>query len=360
MFGIWRTLLALEVVAFHLLFLPFIGAYAVFSFFVLSGFLMTAIVHGTYGYSRGGFTRYIGNRALRLYPDYWFAIFISIAVITLLGGADVVRYHPIIAIPTTPGQWAANLSIVFPEMVPRDAWPRLVPLAWALTVEVIFYILIGVGVSRTKRSTWLWLGASVAYVIYATSLHHPKDAVNEIIPIYQYSAIPAGSLPFSFGALAWHYRTALYAKLERFRIHDARKLVVARWLLYLAIAVIQAQVDWKAIVMVGNWLNVGLSALIVCSLFHVRPADRLKRLDKTAGDFSYPIYLIHLQMGIVAAALLFGNPVTGRSWRSVAVFTLGLALTLVAGAVCVWLIDPAVERWRSRIKQRAPLAAPAR
>lgn len=351
MFGIWRTLLALEVVAFHLLFVPFIGAYAVFSFFVLSGFLMTAIMQRTYGYSAGGFTRYIGNRALRLYPSYWFALAVSVAIVAVLGSAETLRYHPVVAIPESTGQWLENLSMGFLDIVPRDVWPRLVPLAWALTVEIVFYILIGLGISRTKRITVLWCVASIAYVTIASDWQHPKDAANEIIPVYQYSAIPAGSLPFSFGALAWHYRAEVHHAVSRLHIGDARFLIVARWAVYFAIAIIQSIAGWKGLVMAGNWINIGLSAIIVCALYHVRPAESLRQIDKAVGDFSYPIYLLHLQMGIVAAALLFSEPVIGRSWRSAAVFALALALTIVVGAICARLIDPAVERLRTRIRR---------
>ena len=52
--GIYRFLLALNVVIFHLLDVPAIGPFAVFSFFVLSGFLMTLIMKETYGYSLSG------------------------------------------------------------------------------------------------------------------------------------------------------------------------------------------------------------------------------------------------------------------------------------------------------------------
>jgi peptidoglycan/LPS O-acetylase OafA/YrhL len=349
MFGIWRTLLAIEVVAFHLFFVPFIGAYAVFSFFVLSGFLMTAIMHGTYGYGTGGFARYIGNRALRLYPNYWFALAVSIALILIVGGPTVVAYHPAIALPTTVVGWAENISMLFLNIVPRDVLPRLVPLTWALTVEIVFYILIGLGISRTRGLTWLWLAASVAYIMFAQTLRHPRDAIDEIIPIYQYSAIPAGSLPFAVGAIVWHYR----GEIRRWLPASAAFLVVTRWTLYLGIVAAFALLNWVPLVMIGNWLNIAISGLIVCALFHVRPAQNIRRIDKAIGDFSYPIYLLHLQLGLVAALILFGGPVTGRSLKSFAVFGLGLGLTILVGAICARLIDPAIERLRTRIKQSA-------
>ncbi len=359
MFGIWRTLLAIEVVAFHLLFLPFIGAYAVFSFFVLSGFLMTHIVHGTYGYTPGGLARYLGNRALRLYPSYWFALLISIALIGIVGAQLVAAYHPAITMPSTTIAWIENLTMIFPAVVPRDVMPRLIPLTWALTVEIVYYVLIGLGLSRTRKITWLWLAASIAYVVAARSLHHPKDAVDEIIPIFQYSAVAAGSLPFALGSLVWHYHQDLSARLDRLHIGDPRALIVVRWLLYIVIAVVQARFGWKGLVMVGNWLNIGLSGLIVCTLFHTRPTPRWRAIDKAVGDYSYPIYLLHMQMGLLAAVLLFSGPVSGRSLNSLAVFALGLLLTCLAGTVCARMIDPAVERLRTRIKQRPAVPAPA-
>ncbi len=46
MFGIWRTLLALEVVATHLISMKFFGPFAVVASFVLSGFLLTFFIKG--------------------------------------------------------------------------------------------------------------------------------------------------------------------------------------------------------------------------------------------------------------------------------------------------------------------------
>jgi peptidoglycan/LPS O-acetylase OafA/YrhL len=44
-----------------------IGGYAVFGFYILSGYLMTLIMQKNYGYSRGGVARYAVNRFLRIY-----------------------------------------------------------------------------------------------------------------------------------------------------------------------------------------------------------------------------------------------------------------------------------------------------
>lgn len=71
MFGTYRTLLAVMVIFLHLGGMPVIGGYAVFGFYILSGYLMTLIMHKNYGYTRDGVARYAINRFLRIYPIYW-------------------------------------------------------------------------------------------------------------------------------------------------------------------------------------------------------------------------------------------------------------------------------------------------
>ena len=64
MFGVYRAFLALMVVALHLGGLPVVGAYAVFGFYVLSGYLMTLIMQDRYGYTASGRSAYAVNRFL--------------------------------------------------------------------------------------------------------------------------------------------------------------------------------------------------------------------------------------------------------------------------------------------------------
>ncbi len=338
MFGIWRTLLAIEVVAYHILPMPLIGRYAVFSFFVLSGFLMTEIMHRAYGYTPSGTLRYLANRALRLLPSYWFAAAATLILIAVYGAHEMATYHSAMTVPQSPAQWVQNATMVFPALFPRTVEPRLVPPTWALTVEICYYILIGLGASRTKVTTWVWFAASIAYVLVTRWLY-PGGG-------HLFDAIPAGALPFSVGALAWHYRDLVCSLLDRLQISDPRLHIVGRWLLWAAIVLLQALTGWKWLEMLGNWLNIAISALIVCTLFATKGGESLRRIDKTVGDFSYPIYLLHLQMGFLAAMILSGQPTR----TGVGIFALGLVLTILLGTVSARLIDPAVERCRRRVK----------
>ncbi len=341
MFGIWRTMLAIEVVAFHLLLVPLIGAYAVFSFFVLSGFLMTEIVQRTYGYGPGGFARYIGNRALRLLPSYWFALVVTMLVIAAVGTANVYLFHKVMGVPDNIEDWVQNISMIFFNWLPKEEKPRLVPLAWALTVEIFYYVAIGLGASRTRLVTLVWLVFSLVYVVVIRRLY-PEGGE------YLYAAIPAGSLPFSVGALVWHYQSEIRAWLAHFQLGDARVLVIGRWVLYGIILAALTVTGWRWLAMFGNWLNIIVSALIVVALFAVKPTQSWRRIDKAVGDYSYPIYLLHLQMGLLAGVMLYGVTTKSGPW----VFIVGLMFTIALAAICARLIDPAVEQLRHRIRPR--------
>lgn len=341
MFGIWRTMLAIEVVIYHLADVPVIGEYAVFGFFVLSGFLMTAIMHATYGYSGRGFTRYLQNRALRLYPNYWFALGVSVLVITAFGSTAAAKFNPNITLPDNVRGWLENLTMIFLGWYPHAHMPRLVPPSWALTVEIFYYILIGLGVSSTRMLTLIWVVISLAYIPIAYAAGGGGGA-------NMYSAVPAGSLPFAVGSLTFYYRTQLYHAMQQHRLTDPRLMIPLRWLSCTGFVGLNMLTGQGWLISLGNYVNVAIAALIVCGLYHARPSDGLRRADRIIGDLSYPIYLLHWQMGMVASMAL-----TGVLARGAATAAFGLILTILVGLVCARIIDPAVERARARVRKNA-------
>lgn len=345
MFGIWRVLLAIEVVIYHLVDVPVIGEYAVFGFFVLSGFLMTAIMQGPYGYTHAGFMRYLQNRALRLYPNYCFALIVSLGIMALFGQVEVEAYNPHMIVPPTLGAWLENLTMIFFGWFPKDHVARLVPPTWALTVEIFYYILIGLGVSRSRLSTIVWVIFSLAYIVAAYAAGGGGANL--------YSAVPAGSLPFAMGGLTYHYRDALYRLLATAKLDKPLLLIVLRWLSCAAFTSANALTGQGWLISLGNYANIGISALIVCTLFHARPDERLRRFDRAAGDLSYPVYLLHWQGAAIASMLVYGELVRGRTIDGAVAAAFGLVLTILLGLVCARIIDPAVERQRTRIRSRA-------
>ena len=82
--------------------------------------------------------------------------------------------------------------MIHPNVVPHRIEPRLVPPSWALTNELLFYVLISFGISKTFTRTFIWLFISVLYYFVTYYFYD--------IATYRYSAIFASSLPFALGA----------------------------------------------------------------------------------------------------------------------------------------------------------------
>ena len=195
MFGILRVFLAINVVLLHIFNVPYLGNYSVSFFFILSGFLMTYIMHEKYGFDFNGFKFFWINRFLRLYPVYLIVIALTAFIFILFPGSNLTEY-PILYLPKGISEWLANITMIYPKILPYKFTPILSPSSWALTNELCFYLLIAFGISKTKIRTILWLILSIAYFI-GTYLYYD-------IASYRYGAIPAASLPFAIGAcLYW-------------------------------------------------------------------------------------------------------------------------------------------------------------
>ncbi len=290
MFGTYRTFLAVLVVFLHLGGMPVIGGYAVFGFYILSGYLMTHIMNINYGYTRKGIAKYSLNRFLRIYPIYWLASLISV-FIALWFGADVTKaYHSAIYLPENLKDILGNIFLFFPN---REE-PRLTPPAWALTVEIFYYICIGVGLSRTRLLSTAWFFLAVIYTFAVNMLDLDWE--------YKYFIIPAASLPFSTGALIFHYRH---------KCEDLIKIVFGKIYIYAPYMIcISILLNWS----VGYHLDTlrGISfyinyVLCVMALVSLLNRENLlfisKKTDKLMGDFSYPIYLIHYQVGFIVIVI---------------------------------------------------------
>jgi peptidoglycan/LPS O-acetylase OafA/YrhL len=329
LFGSYRALLAVMVVLQHLGGVRGLGVFAVFGFFVLSGFLMTRIMHATYGYSRAGVGRFALNRCLRIYPIYWVACLLSIALVLWLGTERSTAYKENLFLPDDLESVLRNLLIV----VGLDSAPSLTPPAWALTVELFYYACIGLGLSRTPRLTVLWFAASVVYVAAANLLQLP--------PEYQYSLIPAGSLPFAIGGLIHHFGARGLAALPPLRRPLAPACLFALMLLNHALSR-----EWGTLRGFGFYLNIALNALIVlCLSARTALPGISRRLDERLGSLSYPIYLIHFQAGLLLLGLGLDMQRGELGFALVAL----PPIVALAGALTL-LIENPIERVRERVK----------
>jgi peptidoglycan/LPS O-acetylase OafA/YrhL len=277
MFGIYRTILAIFVVLGHLGTAPYIGAYSVFGFYILSGYLMTRIMQKSYGYQLTGVLKYFINRFLRIYPLYWFSVFFSFLLILLFSEDFSTAINSAIYLPGETTELLKNIFI----FLFIDIEPRLTPPAWALTVELFYYIMIALGFSKTKKIALTWFLLSSFYTIYLL--------LGQASFSYRYFTIQSASLPFSLGSLIFFISQEKKLKSPSINLAVTIFLLVFNYFFSLYLGTSDSY---------SFYINLFLISYLVLnlSLFNIKP---LIKLDTFIGNLSYPIYLLHYQCGII-------------------------------------------------------------
>jgi len=313
----------------------YIGEYAVFGFFSLSGYLMTLIMQQNYGYTVRGIAGYGLNRFLRIYPIYWVACLISILILLLLNPENTTALNANYFLPGEARNWVKNLGLI----LKFRSSPILISPAWALTVELFFYACIGLGLSRSRRIVLIWFSVSVVSTVYMVA----SDASWG----QRYFTIQAASLPFSTGAVIYHWREELSEKLGFLVTNSVvpalmMVLILGNWAVgdYLG-----TQRHWNF------YINYALCCLMIPVLFRRTELTCISRqFDSWLGDLSYPIYLVHAPLGFM---LLYGWKQLGLDIDGPGYLMFVISVMPLVGVA--WLMSVGVERpieWvRSAVKR---------
>ena len=313
------------------------GVYAVFGFFLLSGYLMTLVLDRTYPYSPDGLRRYAINRALRIYAPYLVVLAAAAVLVSLL--PDVARATNLrLYLPPTALRWLSNITLFGLTGDPDARWMEqsLVPPAWSLEIEVSFYILMGLLLARHRVIVTLWFAASVAYTAHAILTDAPFGA--------RYSTVAGASLPFSSGAMLYVYRHSL----------DWLK----GWTAWISAPLFLANVSLAAYHRLGSpmhlhfYASLVLCALLVAALSRLRPRDApewFRRLDRFGGNLSYPIFLCHWNVAVIVIWLGFDGV---REKDSLALWATGFALSNLVGWALYAGVDRNIDSLRDRVRNR--------
>ena len=337
MIGTLRFFLANMVVLNHL-FHPTsgkLGAQAVVAFYLISGFLMTRVLHDTYGFSRRGIWHFLINRTLRIYPLYW--LFAGLTAIMLLVAPATGKVNPAMILPS-------NLYDVFRTVTLWDyvwAESRLVPPAWSLSVEFAFYILMPLLLSRSRMTATIWFAVSVA-------IHIALLAVGVRFGLRYYPSY-AASLFFSAGAMVYFY----WDWLRRIEINRPMLATLLGLACVFPIVVEAIGLDKSTI---GYYGSIVLFVPVIITLLQIRD-PRWEKRDRWLGDMAYPIFISHFfAAGVVATVL----PSLGATPR----FLLAWPLTIAASALSLIVVQQRVDKIRSWLRpkhpdNRLPRTAPA-
>jgi peptidoglycan/LPS O-acetylase OafA/YrhL len=298
------------------------AAYAVWGFYLLSGYLMTHVLQSKYGFGARGLGAYASNRFLRIYPTYAIALVLSIALILVAEplGIDLTKLNPSYGIPPDREQWLFALTLL--PVFGHATYP--VPVAGALGVEIGAYILMPL----LACSRWIvWPACIAAAALHLSMGIHPDSFAP------RYSSFWPCMLPFTIGCLCRHHE----ALLARFR---APRLALLLWGAHCLYWYHNQAWPWYT----GLYVATALSAWVTISLAPQRPSQ----LDNLLGEFSYPIYLFHT--------------LTGGAMLAVFGYERGLPFFLVSFALAIalsWAVIVLVDRPLLRKKRVGPLQGAA-
>ncbi len=289
-------------------------------FFVISGFVIALSAQGA---SAGAFLR---RRALRLLPAAWICATATLLVLSIAAPG-----------PSLLPRWLASLGFA-PNSLQID------PSYWTLGIELYFYLLIATGLGRAGRSETIerygvLIGAwSAAFWLFAVMADWAAT------PLMDYRTAQLVLLPhgcfFALGILAWAMlsRAVTTGRVVLFGIFFAAGLteiagrtverthalgIVASPLLPMLVfstglIVVLAAPRWQ------GWLGRRVDA----------------RLAATLGLLTYPLYLLHQEIG---AALIAAQLRVGLPFGVAALATLGVVLGAAWWVVRV--AEPVLRSW---------------
>ncbi len=347
-----RLLLALAVVAAHTQqfgsFSMVGGGDAVRIFFSISGFYMALILNEKYK-DTGLF---YSNRALRLYPAYLVTLLACIAwfwVVWTYTGKRPPPYWVPEALAAMPIWVRAMLSLSDWTMIGLDVplmlhWVNqhvvLLPInggteppdgfwmgrilwishGWSIGMEIWFYILAPFVVRRG------WLVQSVlatASILLMWEMTSDRPLATFFFPA-NLCFFLGGSLLYRF------YRSSLFRPVSK----------PVAWGVLSCVSTTLLLVGYAP-----NWAAAPLLCCLTLSFPYLFEAFKKSRLDTFVGNLSYPIYLLHMLVIAVMAAV-----VHNESGIIVAVITTVLAVGMVR------YIEEPLDRFRQRRAQARSLA----
>lgn len=307
------------------------GPYAVYSFYMLSGYLMTLVLNGRYGFTAAGLFRFLSNRFLRIYPPYLVVFALTFGVI-LLNSELAEDFNGHLQLPASLMDWVHNLAIFG---LHERRVSNLVPPSWSLNIELIFYLGMALLLSRKKYLVMSWFGASLIYTAFSVYRGLPLEA-------RYFSLLPA-SLPFSAGAL-------IYFLKDGFR--PGRPLLLAGLAVTLYLAnVFLSQYIFEDMFLEGFYLSILLAFFVTICLVKIDPemlGARAGAIDRFLGDLSYPIFLCHWLVALLVLGFVLEGvrPVDGR------LFLYSLPFIHVLALLINRQVEHRLARLRKRIRPR--------
>lgn len=335
------------------------GPLAVQCFFIISGFYMGLVLNERY--DRPGLNgAFYLNRTLRIYAIYFFFLALHLLVFGLMhatiGSSPLDPYFDTpVSSAAKAGLGALNLTLLGQDLPlwltlegGQLAWTHrfvatgggevfhfmLIPAAWSLSLELLFYALAPFIVRRPAWQIATIAAASMGLRLGVAGLGLTADP-------FAYRFFPFELATFLIGVLAYK---AWAANREAWSQPAARCLALAVPVAILAWPWWSGGVDMEQFFTAPRLI---LLALVAAGLPAIHAWFGKSKLDRAVGELSYPFYLAHLLvLGLVASMPLLAG-------KESEILLVAAAVTMLVSWLVVRVVEPPIEALRRRIAARA-------
>jgi peptidoglycan/LPS O-acetylase OafA/YrhL len=347
LFGTFRLVLAILVLLQHFLAnlapLPLpsfldgneIGSVAVLVFFALSGFVIVEAAVRFYAGRPGAF---LTNRSLRIIPHFLLAVVLLIAIEYLFTRLGTLRIERTGHLPGPEAFTARNvlLNIVgFLPLADRKVSWNFLSIAWAIRVEMAFYFVVAACLFAVMLASRACIRLRIGTVLLSATI-----ALIPVTLLAQFGKAPSmfQFLPyFVFGA-ALYFAVANRSRMAGLVTVAALAGICAH---FLSLPVEEA--NYTRAVRAEFFELILL--LVAMSLLATLRAGKLEVMDRALGELTYPLYLQHANVMIVALSLTAGYSNT--------TFAVAIVASLLVALAANRIVDPFVDLARDKVRGRA-------
>jgi peptidoglycan/LPS O-acetylase OafA/YrhL len=346
--GIIRLLLATSVVLFHS---GIPSGYnianstvAVLSFFIISGFYMAFILDKKYK-GPGSSLLFISNRFLRIFPLYWTILLITLGFVFLklyfhLGSEDnaiihYLRYSPNLLSPAFYKDLinliirniTLILSLDYFRVNNSQPGYLLIPQAWTLQLELLFYLLVPFIMKMSKKIFIVFL---LIYLVGFFGFIVP----NQLIPPTLTFAFLSNLLFFLLGVISYRFIFNFY-NTKKIKPLISKMLFVS----FLAYLIFYNLIPTKFPILALNIDDFPYYLLLIFALPAIFIQTSSNAADNFIGKLSYPVYITHLFI-----VKLLSNLGLNSTWLVTS--TLVLFITLYVSYLAIKFIDNPIDNFR--------------
>lgn len=366
--GSLRLLLALIVVYAH--YFPnigHVGKFAVMGFFLVSGYLITRVVAGPYSDGFDGLRRFALNRFLRIYPTYWACALFSLAVI-LMFPSQAYEIKPAMVLPDSTWDWIRQFAIFgLLDPVGGRSDVMIIPVAWSLSVELVFYIFIALIAARSKLATISWFAISIV----VSSYHILFSDIDRA-----YFSYDGTMIAFAAGALLFYVEDYFKKKINKktelnkfnyFMMSCLGVCALAFWqepiaifshfVMGVEIEVLQQSIPYDNLWLIYAALPVAAAAMFLSLNVAIDSnggwfvSHHAKNINDWLANLSYPVFLLHWPILVLVTGVMGGAGGEGLD-RNPIYSLISLPVLFGASYLIVRYVEHPVGKIRKLVRPR--------